>query len=55
MNGLDIVQHAYESIAKSHPTKDAFQIVDDIEALAERIAVAARKIAASLVEHVQQA
>lgn len=42
MNAQSILQHAYDSIAKSHPEKDAFQILDDVESLANRMIAASK-------------
>ena len=44
MNALSILKHAYETIANSHPEKDAFAIVADIETLVQRIVGAARSL-----------
>ncbi len=49
MNALAILQHAYASIAKAFPDKTAFQIVEDVEQIASRIAAAAQVVDSALV------
>lgn len=48
MNALTILQHAYTSIAQSHPEKDAFQIIQDVEDLAKRFAAAVKTVETAL-------